>query len=201
MFCADADPHRHTQRLVRQINSLSPYGNLYGGFSVCKGGYENMTPPQGTPKRGVPLPPGPVWACPVPAGPVGRWPCEPFHCFQILPSWDFMASVSVCFPVVSWSISRCHAFGRSPRRCLSVLSDTWLLVRSYRISSRPWRCSNCSRFSGFLLLASCLWMDLVLVVLFPHLPVFGKNGDPALSLDASFPARHSNSCSYQRFFS
>ena len=33
---------------------------------------------------------------------------------------------------------------------------------SYRISSRLWRCSSCSRFSGFTL-ASCLWMLLLTV--------------------------------------
>ena len=39
------------------------------------------------------------------------------------------------------------------------LAEANQLAASYRISSRLWRCSNCSRFPGFTL-ASCLWMDL-----------------------------------------
>ena len=70
----------------------------------------------------------------------------------------FMSRLSTCFWAVSRSISRRHSFGviSSP---LSFSSFRYRAAASYRISSRLWRCSNCSRFSGFTL-ASCLWMDL-----------------------------------------
>ena len=43
-------------------------------------------------------------------------------------------------------------------------------------------------FPLFRLYFGKLFVDgLVLVVLFPHLPAFGKNGDPALSLDDLSP--------------
>ena len=111
---SDAGPHRVTQRLVRQISRLPPYGETCTAVFLCgKGCRGTRRPRKGSPKRRVPftVPAPGRGAYPVPGGPVGsaalRSRSTAFSSSRIA----FMSMVSTCFWAVSRSISRCHALG------------------------------------------------------------------------------------------
>ena len=80
-------PHRHTQRLVRQINS-AVWGNLYGGFSVCKE-CRNATHLTGVRQNAVALTaPAPGReTCPVPVGTAARRFCGAVPLLSNPPAW------------------------------------------------------------------------------------------------------------------
>ena len=164
-------PHRHTQRLVRQINSLSPYRKTCTAVFLCaKGVTKHDTPVRGTPKRGS-LCPAPVRACPVLPGQLVGGLVEPFHCFLQSLLMDFMASVSVRFPVVSWSISR-RLSASLPLSFSS--SDTGLLRHTGSVPGRG--AAQTVPLLFRLYFGKLLVMDFVLLYCSHISPAFGKNG-------------------------
>ena len=109
---------------------------------------------------------------------------ELFHCFQILPHGFHGKRVRllssgqlVDFPLSCLRgdcLTAVFQFFQIPVCC--VIEDQFPAVALFKL------------FPLFRLYFGNLFVDgLVLVVLFPHLPAFGKNGDPALSLDDLCP--------------
>ena len=115
-------------------------------------------------------------ACPVPVGIAARRFCGAVPLLSNPPSWISWQACPSAFRRPAGRSPAAMPSGLSPRLCLSVLSDTGLLRHTGSVPG----CGAAQTIPAFPALLWQLFVDGL--VLFPHLPAFGKSGDPALSL-------------------